>query len=115
MYALPAGHVATDFENGVAPEARVDPRFPFYGSDIERQTDYTLDYLEGVLQASGSSLGRTVRAQVFMRDLEDFYGFDKIWARRFADPPPRTVVQVAGHGLLTPGTLVEIDLIALTN
>jgi enamine deaminase RidA (YjgF/YER057c/UK114 family) len=110
--ALPAGHVATDFVNGVAPEARVDARFPFYGSDIERQTEYTLDYLEAVLVRSGSSLDDTLRAQVFMRDLADYYGFDKIWRRRFASPPPRSVVPVSGHGLLTPGTLVEIDLIA---
>jgi enamine deaminase RidA (YjgF/YER057c/UK114 family) len=37
-----AGQLASDFKTGVPPEARVDPAFPFYGSDIKRQTRYVL-------------------------------------------------------------------------
>jgi enamine deaminase RidA (YjgF/YER057c/UK114 family) len=33
-----AGHLASDFKHGVAPEARLDPAFPFYGSSIKKQT-----------------------------------------------------------------------------
>jgi enamine deaminase RidA (YjgF/YER057c/UK114 family) len=110
--AFPAGHVATDFANGVAPEARIDPNFPYYGSSIERQTAYVLDYLDRVLEASGSSLDAVVRAQIFMTDLHNFPGFDRVWSQRISPAVPRTTVEVAGAGLLTPGTLIEIDVVA---
>lgn len=107
-----AGQLASDFRTGVPPEAKVDPNFRFYGSDIERQTSYILDNCDAVLKAAGSSLDRTVKAQVFLTDLDDFHGLDKVWKRRFATPPPRTTVELFGDGLLVPGTLTEIDLIA---
>ncbi|MDD9207952.1 RidA family protein, partial [Georgenia sp. 10Sc9-8] len=108
-----AGQLASDFTTGVPAEAKVDPRFPFYGSDIEKQTDFVLTHCDTVLRAAGSSLTRSVKAQVFMTDLTDFHGMDKVWRRHFGQvPPPRTTVELQGAGLLVPGTLVEIDLIA---
>ena len=40
-----AGQIASDFKTGVAPEVLVDPAFPYYGSEIQRQTRYILDNL----------------------------------------------------------------------
>jgi enamine deaminase RidA (YjgF/YER057c/UK114 family) len=107
-----AGQLASDFKTGVPPEAKVDPNFRFYGSDIELQTEYVLNNCNAVLEAAGSSLDRTVKAQVFLTDLDNFHGLDKVWKRRFATPPPRTTIELAGDGLLVPSTLTEIDLIA---
>jgi reactive intermediate/imine deaminase len=107
-----AGQLASDFQTGVAPEARVDPNFRFYGSEIESQTEYIIQQLKTVLEASGSSLENIVKAQTFLTDLDDFYGYDKVWKRYFETPPPRTTIELAGDGLLVPGTLVEIDVIA---
>ena len=42
-----AGQIASDYGTGVAPETRVDPAFPFYGSEIQRQTRYVLSNLQG--------------------------------------------------------------------
>ena len=105
-----AGALATDFKTGVAPEARVDPAFPYYGSAIKRQTRYILDNLARTFEAAGTSLDRTVKAQVFLTDLTDFNGLDEVWREYFAAPPPRTVVQTTG--LPIKDCLVEIDLIA---
>jgi enamine deaminase RidA (YjgF/YER057c/UK114 family) len=107
-----AGQLASDFQTGVAPEARVDPAFRFYGSEIESQTDYVTKNIETVLKACGSSLDNVVKAQTFLTDLDDFHGYDKVWKRHFETPPPRTTIELAGDGLLVPGTLVEIDVIA---
>lgn len=107
-----AGQLASDFQTGVAPEARVDPNFRFYGSEIESQTEYIIQQMQAVLEASGSSLENVVKAQTFLTDLDDFYGYDKVWKRHFETPPPRTTIELAGDGLLVPGTLVEIDVIA---
>jgi enamine deaminase RidA (YjgF/YER057c/UK114 family) len=105
-----AGQLASDFRHGVAPEARVDPAFPFYGSDIKKQTRYVLDNLARTFKAAGTSLAHVVKAQVFLTDLRHFHGFDEVWKEFFPAPPPRTTVGTTG--LLVPGTLVEIDLIA---
>jgi enamine deaminase RidA (YjgF/YER057c/UK114 family) len=105
-----AGQIASDYTTGVPREARVDPAFPYYGSDIKRQTRYVLENLAKTLKAAGTSLEHVVKAQVFHTDLANFAGFDEVWKEFFATPPPRTTVGTTG--LLVPGTLVEIDLIA---
>jgi enamine deaminase RidA (YjgF/YER057c/UK114 family) len=107
-----AGQLASDFKTGVPREARVDPAFPFYGSDVKRQTRYVLENLGRTLKAAGTSLDQVVKAQVFHLDLANFAGFDEAWREFFPAPPPRT--SVGTTGLLVPGTLVEIDLIAAT-
>jgi reactive intermediate/imine deaminase len=104
-----AGQLASDFKTGVAPEARRGPSFPYYGSDIQLQTDYILKNLQRTFAAAGSSLDHVVKAQVFLTDLNDFAGFDEVWKKYFKVPPPRTTVGTTG--LLVRDTLVEIDLI----
>jgi enamine deaminase RidA (YjgF/YER057c/UK114 family) len=107
-----AGPLASDFRHGVAPEARVDPAFPYYGSDIKKQTRYVLENLARTMRAAGTSLDHVVKAQVFHTDLMNFNGFDEVWREFFPAPPPRTTVGTTG--LLVPGALVEVDLIAAT-
>src|SRR3989442_13734915 len=58
-----AGQLASDFKTGVPREARVDPAFPFYGSDIKRQTRYVLENLVRTLKAAGTSVEHVVKAQ----------------------------------------------------
>src|SRR5215467_5912486 len=104
-----AGQIASDYTTGVPAEARRHPSFPYYGSDIERQTEYILGNLKQTFEAAGSSLDSVVKAQVFLTDLRDFHGFDTVWKRYFKVPPPRTTIGCTG--LLVKDTLVEIDLI----
>lgn len=108
-WVFAAGQIASDYKTGVPPEARRNPAFPYYGTDIKRQTRYVLDNLKKTFEAAGSSLDHVVKAQVFLTDLENFNGFDEVWSEYFRVPPPRTTVGTSG--LLVPGTLVEIDLI----
>jgi len=106
-----AGQIASDYRTGVPPEARVDPNFPYYGSNIKRQTRYILENLKKTFEAAGSSLDQVVKAQVFLTDLANFNGFDEVWKEYFKTPPPRTTVGTSG--LLVKDTLVEIDLIGV--
>ena len=106
-----AGQLASHHEIGIPPEARQDPAFPYYGSNIQKQTRYVLDNLKRVFEAAGCSLQDVVKSQVFLTDLEDFYYFDQVWKEFFPSPPPRTTVEVSG--LLVPGCLVEVDLTAV--
>src|SRR5438132_11121184 len=105
-----AGHLASDFKHGVAPEARVDPAFPYYGSAIKKQTRYILENLAQTFKAAGTSMAEAVKAQVFLTDLANFNAFDEVWKEFFPTPPPRTTIGTTG--LQIPGTLVEVDVIA---
>jgi reactive intermediate/imine deaminase len=108
-WVFAAGQIASDYKTGVAPEARRNPAFPYYGSDIKLQTHYVLGNLKKTFEAAGSSLDHVVKAQVFMTDLGNFNAFDEVWRDYFKVPPARTTIGTTG--LLVPGTLVEIDLI----
>lgn len=104
-----SGQLPTDFRNGVPPEARTDPNFPYYGSDIKKRTHYILKNLARTFEAAGSSLDHVVKAQVFLEDLEQFNAFDEVWKEYFNVPPARTTVGTTG--LLVKDAMIEIDLI----
>ena len=104
-----AGQLASDFKTGVPATAKRGDNFPFYGSDIQLQTEFVLENLKKTFESAGSSLDHVVKAQVFLTNLDDFAGFDQVWKRYFKIPPPRTTVGTTG--LLVRETLVEIDLI----
>jgi enamine deaminase RidA (YjgF/YER057c/UK114 family) len=108
-WVFAAGQIASDYRTGVAPEARRNPAFPYYGSDIKLQTRYVLGNLKQTFEAAGSSLDHVVKAQVFLTDLANFNAFDEVWREYFKVAPARTTIGTTG--LLVPGTLVEIDLI----
>jgi reactive intermediate/imine deaminase len=109
LYA--AGQIASDYRTGVPPEARADPAFPYYGSDIKKQTRYVLENIQSVYRDAGCELADTVKAQVFLTDVRDFPYFDEVWREFFPSPPPRTTVQIGA--LLVPGCRIEIDLTAV--
>jgi len=109
LYA--AGQIASDYRTGVPPEARRDPAFPYYASDIQRQTRYVLQNIASVYRAAGCDFADTVKAQVFLTDLDDFVHFNAVWREFFSSPPPRTTVQIGA--LLVPGCRIEIDLTAV--
>lgn len=103
--------LATDWVNGIAPEAEVDGKFPYFASEAELQTEYILRSLSRTLQQAGSTLDSVVKAHVFLLESSDFPGFDRVWKRYFPNPPTRTTVGAAG--LLVPGARLEISLISL--
>ena len=108
-YVFAAGQVPSDFTTGIPAEARIDPAFPYYGSNIKKRTRYVLDNLARSFAAAGSSLDDVIKAQVFLEDLNDFSAFDEVWKEYFDTPPARTTVGTTG--LLVPGAMIEIDLI----
>jgi len=105
------GQVASDFQSGVAPEARVNPAF-WYGSPIKLQTDYVLKRLQKVLEAAGSSVRDVVKADVYLTNMQDVYEMNEVWRQFFPeDPPARTIIPATR--LAPVGCLVEINMIAL--
>jgi len=80
---------------------------------ISEQTTRVLENLKAILEAAGSSLGRAVKATVYLKDLNDFAAMNAVYgAFLSADgvtPPARTTVEVSR---LPRDVLVEIDLVA---
>ncbi|VVN56827.1 Putative aminoacrylate peracid reductase RutC [Pseudomonas fluorescens] len=110
-FIFTSAKLATDWVNSIAPQAQVDAQFPNFCCPSERQTEYILRSLAETLEQAGSSLSRVVKAHVFLLDSAQFPGFDRVWKRYFPQPPTRTTV--GADGLLIPGALLEISLIAV--
>ena len=118
-----AGDLATDWVgdfyapttsgvgNAVAKEAQTNPFF-WYGSSIEMQTDYLLKKLAAMAEAAGTSLDRTVKADVYIGHPSDFFGMDKVWKRWFPTEPPARVV-IPYMGLAPKGCRIEVALTLL--
>jgi 2-iminobutanoate/2-iminopropanoate deaminase len=78
--------------------------------DVKAQTRRVLENLKAVLQASGSSLDRAVKATVYLADMNDFLAMNDVYAEYFhSTKPARSTVQAAR---LPKDARVEIDLIA---
>jgi 2-iminobutanoate/2-iminopropanoate deaminase len=81
------------------------------GSDIEKQTEQTIDNIAAILAAEGATLDDVVKVNVHLSDTGLFARYNAVYAKRFAKPYPvrTTVGSDLGH---TPGMLIEIDCIA---
>jgi 2-iminobutanoate/2-iminopropanoate deaminase len=79
--------------------------------DTAAQTDRVLRNVSAILEASGSSLDKVVRAGVFLKSIDDFAAMNEVYGKYFlSSRPARTTVEVAR---LPKGVLIEIDVIAL--
>jgi 2-iminobutanoate/2-iminopropanoate deaminase len=95
----------------VAGQLPIDPAHPEAApGEFDAQAARVLDNVEAILKASGSSLGRVVKATVYIADIAHWSAFNALYAARLGTHrPARTVVPVAR---LHYGYLVEMDVIA---
>jgi enamine deaminase RidA (YjgF/YER057c/UK114 family) len=94
--------------SALAKEARINP-YLWYGSEIEKQTEYVLWKLAKTAEAAGTTLDRAVKADVYIGDPSDYAGMEKVWKRWFPhNPPARCVIPYMGLG--GKGSRVEIAL-----
>lgn len=99
-FIFTAGQVAFDPSTGQLIEG-----------DVARQTARVLDNLKAIAEAAGSSLDRTVKATVYLKDMNDFSAMNEVYARYFGQTAPaRSTVEAAR---LPRDVRVEIDLILL--
>jgi 2-iminobutanoate/2-iminopropanoate deaminase len=77
---------------------------------IKEQTCQVMENLTAVLEASGTSLDRVVKATVFLKNIADFAAMNEVYGEYLGQAKPaRSTVAVAD---LPRGALVEIDLVA---
>ena len=97
-----------------AGQAALDPNTQqLISGGIEAQTRRTLENLKAVLEAGGTTLDRVVKANVYLKDMNDFAAMNAVYAEYLAPqgviPPARTTIEAAR---LPKDALVEIELIA---
>lgn len=97
-----------------AGQTGVDPATQqFVPGGIAEQTARTLENLKAVLEAAGTGLDRVVKANVYLKDMNDFVAMNAVYGKYLAPEgvtaPARTTIQA---GRLPKDALVEIDLVA---
>lgn len=75
--------------------------------DIRAQTRAVIKNIEDILKHAGATLADVVDTQVFLVNMNDFGGYNEVWAEFFDySGPTRTTVAV--HQLPHPHLLIEI-------
>jgi len=81
------------------------------GSDIESQARQVIQNLAAILKAAGAGLDKVVKTTVFLANLDDFSGFNRVYEEYFGETKPaRATVQVAR---LPKEVLLEIEAVAI--
>ncbi|HUF81373.1 MAG TPA: RidA family protein [Burkholderiales bacterium] len=119
-YVFVAGYLAAwqpgDL-GGIAPEAKVPEGHLWKGNRIQLEVDYIIrTKLMPALEGAGSSLGNVVKAQVYVRDIEDVPALNQVWARHFGDRiPATTFLPTLNPGFAIADARCEINLLAVTD
>jgi enamine deaminase RidA (YjgF/YER057c/UK114 family) len=100
---------------GLDPRAHVPDHSAWAGSEIRKQTEFLiLEKLKPALEAAGSSLEQSLKAQIYLARVDDFPDFVEVWNRYYANIPCAVTV-VPTKSFATVGGIIEINLLALTN
>jgi enamine deaminase RidA (YjgF/YER057c/UK114 family) len=101
------------FIGAVGGEPRIENSgSAWFASDVEQQTHGVLQKLDTIAKAAGTTLDRTVKADVYIGHPADFAAVDHVWQQWFPhDPPARVVIPYLGMG--AAGRRVEVALTLL--
>ena len=79
--------------------------------DIRTQTRAVLDNIRAQLREHGADLADLVQVTTYLVSMNDFGGYNEVWAEYFDDTGP-TRTTVAVHQLPHPHLLLEIQAVA---
>lgn len=79
--------------------------------DIRTQTRAVLENIRTALQVHGADLADLVQATTYLVSMNDFGGYNEVWAEYFDETGP-TRTTVAVHQLPHPHLLIEIQAVA---
>jgi enamine deaminase RidA (YjgF/YER057c/UK114 family) len=114
-FVFVAGQMAHNPGTGLDPRAAVPDHSAWAGIPIRKQTEFLiLEKLKPALEAAGSSLERSVKAQIYLADIADAPDCLDVWHQHYAGIPCAVTV-VPTKSFATVGGIIEINLIALTN
>lgn len=79
------------------------------GTDISAQAEQSIKNVGEILKAAGTGYDKVIKTTCFLANMEDFAGFNEVYAKYFTEKPARSCVAVK---TLPKGVLVEIEVIA---
>lgn len=105
-HAMKVGNLL--FCSGQTP---LDPKkMELVGNNIEEQTKQVLNNISVVLRGVGLSLRNIAKTTVYLKDMKDFQGMNKVYEEIFnGHKPARTTIAIKQNPL---DALVEIECIA---
>ncbi len=93
----------------------IDPETKLLAEGIVSQTHQVMKNLQAVLQEAGSDLNAVVKTTIYLKNVEDFFKVNEIYAHYFGDhKPARATVGVADlpRGKFVKSPLIEIEAVA---
>ncbi len=114
-YLFFSGQMATDYADGIPPEAQPHPSFPYHSSAIKRQVEYIYKNVEAICQAAGTSPRNLLKRRVHHLSLKDMAVAEQVWQSKLQDRLPPTSTIRVNDPLPVPGCKVQYDLIALVS
>ncbi|MBI3370870.1 MAG: RidA family protein [Betaproteobacteria bacterium] len=102
-------------EGPIDPSARLPAGHLWKGTPIKLETEFVITKkLEPALAAVGNTLEEVVKAQVYLRDIEDTPKFNEVWAKHFPEAPPATtIITTATPGFVCEASRIEINTISV--
>ena len=115
-FVFVAGNMAFRPDGSLDPKVYVGPGHNWGGETaFRRQVHYVItDRLTPSLKAAGSALEHSLKAQAYIRGVENFPDFMDVWSQHFHDIPCAVTPVPAKDYANTEG-MIEINLIALKN
>lgn len=117
-YVFVAGQTAEALrteEGPLDPEARMPAGHLWKGTPIKLETEFIVNRkLKPALDSVGNTLEEVVKAQVYLRDIEDIPAFNEVWAKHFGRNPPATsLITTATPGFICEAGRIEINTLSV--
>ena len=102
-------------EGPLDPKARMPAGHLWKGTPIKLEAQFVIEHkLKPALETVGNTLAEVVKAQVYLRDLDDVPAFNEVWARHFGDSPPATsIITTSDPGFICEVGRIEINTISV--
>ncbi len=102
-------------EGPLDPRARMPAGHLWKGTPIKLEAEFVIQHkLKPALATIGNTLAEVVKAQVYLRDLDDVPAFNEVWAEHFGDAPPATsIITTATPGFICEPGRIEINTISV--
>jgi enamine deaminase RidA (YjgF/YER057c/UK114 family) len=102
-------------EGPLDPQARMPVGHLWKGTPIKLETEFVIQRkLKPALETAGNTLGEVVKAQVYLRDIEDIPAFNEVWQKHFPEgPPATTIIPTSTPGFICETGRIEINTISV--
>ena len=102
-------------EGPLDPRARMPAGHLWKGTPIKLEAEFVIEHkLKPALATIGNTLAEVVKAQVYLRDLDDVPAFNEVWAKHFgASPPATSIIPTSTPGFICEAGRIEINTISV--